>query len=322
MRCILVIGRDAMGLTAISALGRAGVQICEIWTGERKFPGLPSAPAVSPFSSTLKKQIAQAVQRSGARPRLIGRPRAPALEAALAQAPEFDVLVCAGSDIIFPGAFLDRLKGRAVNFHPALLPHYKGPLPLHALLMDGTADLYGGMTLHQLVAEIDAGPIIAQRKLALSDYGTPRRWAEATMEAMDRMIAGELVDYLEGRIEPVPQPAGAGSYFSFSDVRFDAGPGQTTHRIKTYLAVSAALQRPAKAFIPVGDRQRRIRVQGEPYILGAPTGHPPEIRMRHVEFDALDARIVMRRLTRPERSLQKFRRSIRRLIGQDPGSGA
>lgn len=313
MRCILVIGRDVMGLKALSALERAGFRVCEIWTGDDRFPGLPSAPFISPLSAPHKKQLAAAVRRSGARLRLIEPPKAPALEAALAQAPEFDVLVCAGSNIIFPGPFLERLKGRAVNFHPALLPHYKGPLPFHALLMDGMADRYGGISLHLLEAGIDAGAIIAQRKLALSDYGAPNRWMNAVMEAMDQLIAGELVEYLKGRIEPTSQPPGSGSYFSLREVRLDAGPGQTVERIRAYLALTPALQRWTKAIVPVGGRQRNIPVSGEPEILGAPTTAPPEIRMRHIEFDALDARIRLRRLTRPERMLRKLSWRIRDL---------
>jgi len=311
LRCILVVGRDFIALKALTALARAGFEICEIWTGNRKFPGLPSAPFIPPFSAPYKKQLAAAVRRSSARPRLIERPIARALDTALAEAPEFDVLVCAGSEIIFPGPFLERLRGRAVNFHPALLPHYKGPLPIHALLIDGMADLHGGMTLHLLEAEIDAGPILAQRKLPVSDYASPGLWIDEVIGAMEPMIAGDLVDYLQGRIEPVPQPPGAGSYFSREEVRLDAGPGQTVERVRAYLAASPALERWAKAIVPVGRRERSIPVKGEPHVLGAPTGAPPEIRMGHIEFDALDARIVLRRLTRPERMLRKMRKRKR-----------
>jgi methionyl-tRNA formyltransferase len=301
-----------MGLRALSALMDAGFQISAIWTGDSRFPGLPSSPFISPFSRPFKKRLAREVRRCGASPRLIGRPRAAALEAALAQAPDFDILVCAGSDIILPGPFLKRMARRAVNFHPALLPHYKGPFPLQALLMDGAADRYGGMTLHVLEAGIDAGPIIAQRGVALSDHETPDDWMEAVLEAMDQLIAGELIDYVEGRVKPVPQPAGAGSYISAREVRLHAGPGQTVDQIKAYLAVTPTLHSWARAIIPIKGRNRKFVVTGSPHIVGRPTGEPARLAMFHVEFDALEARIRLRRVLNVERAMIKIARQARR----------
>jgi hypothetical protein len=66
---------------------------------------------------------------------------------------------------IVPENILALFPGRAVNFHPAILPHYRGPNPRAGMILDGKADLYGGITLHCLSRGIDRGDIIAMRKV-------------------------------------------------------------------------------------------------------------------------------------------------------------
>jgi methionyl-tRNA formyltransferase len=51
------------------------------------------------------------------------------------------------------------------NIHPSLLPRYRGPSPLFWQFYNG--DRYGGVTVHQVTENIDAGPIIAQQRMDL-----------------------------------------------------------------------------------------------------------------------------------------------------------
>jgi methionyl-tRNA formyltransferase len=313
IHCVLVVNGDRFGLKAIRAAIDSGFILSEIWTGDTRFPGLASAPIVTPLSSSIRRRIARALRQSGAHVRHIGKPRLAALETALNEAPRMDVLICAGSSIIFPERFLARLGGRAVNLHPSLLPHYKGPFPIHAQMIDGTGDRYGGMTLHVLEAGIDAGPIIGQRKMAVSDYASPGEWVQAVLGSMRDLMAEELVRYLDGNLKPMPQPQGAGSYFSAEDVRFDGGPGQSFKQIQRYMQVSPHMQTWAKALLPVGARKRAFVVTGKVMRLGPPTGDAPVVGLRFIEFDATDARVRLKRLTKPERLLAKIRRKLSRL---------
>jgi methionyl-tRNA formyltransferase len=66
-----------------------------------------------------------------------------------------------------PEQFL-RLAGKAsLNIHPSMLPAYRGPAPVFWQFRNGERDL--GVTLHALNEELDAGPVLAQRSLVLSD---------------------------------------------------------------------------------------------------------------------------------------------------------
>lgn len=49
-----------------------------------------------------------------------------------------------------------------INFHPSLLPKYRGPNPLNWVLLN--SEKYTGVTVHKLVKKIDAGDILLQKK--------------------------------------------------------------------------------------------------------------------------------------------------------------
>src|SRR5204862_6769077 len=55
-----------------------------------------------------------------------------------------------------------------VNVHPSLLPRHRGPNPIGWTLRNGEPEL--GMTLHRMVDEIDAGPLLAQGSLPIDEH--------------------------------------------------------------------------------------------------------------------------------------------------------
>ncbi|MBY0512246.1 MAG: hypothetical protein K2P94_19095 [Rhodospirillaceae bacterium] len=67
-------------------------------------------------------------------------------------------IVSFGSGVIVPPALLARVGAGAYNFHPGP-PAYPGIFPSVFALYDGAGDF--GVTLHEMTAEIDAGPIVA-----------------------------------------------------------------------------------------------------------------------------------------------------------------
>jgi methionyl-tRNA formyltransferase len=52
-----------------------------------------------------------------------------------------------------------------LNVHPSLLPRWRGAAPVERALMAGDAET--GVTIHRTTAELDAGPIAAQRAFAI-----------------------------------------------------------------------------------------------------------------------------------------------------------
>lgn len=73
-------------------------------------------------------------------------------------------LIClAGFMRLLTAGFVSRWTGRMINIHPSLLPAYRGLHTHERALADGVAET--GCTVHFVVPEIDAGPIIAQARV-------------------------------------------------------------------------------------------------------------------------------------------------------------
>jgi phosphoribosylglycinamide formyltransferase-1 len=72
--------------------------------------------------------------------------------------------------LLTPG-LVSRWQGRMLNIHPALLPAFKG-LDTHARALAAGVKLHGA-TVHFVVAEVDAGPIIAQGAVTVHSDDTP-----------------------------------------------------------------------------------------------------------------------------------------------------
>mgnify|MGYP001136606430 FL=1 len=97
-----------------------------------------------------------------------------------------ELVACAGFMRLMTAGFVERWAGRMINIHPSLLPLYPG-LNTHArALADGVRIV--GCTVHHVVAEMDAGPIIAQGAVPVIDGDTPAALA-------DRILSVEHVIY-------------------------------------------------------------------------------------------------------------------------------
>jgi phosphoribosylglycinamide formyltransferase 1 len=70
------------------------------------------------------------------------------------------LLVLAGFMRILTPGFVSRYAGRFVNIHPSLLPAFPG-LHTHQRALDAGCKV-AGVTVHQVTAELDHGPILAQ----------------------------------------------------------------------------------------------------------------------------------------------------------------
>lgn len=86
-----------------------------------------------------------------------------AFDAALAEridAYQPSLVVLAGFMRILTPAFVQRYAGRLVNIHPSLLPAFTG-LHTHQRAIDAGCK-FAGVTVHQVTAELDVGPILDQ----------------------------------------------------------------------------------------------------------------------------------------------------------------
>jgi methionyl-tRNA formyltransferase len=110
-----------------------------------------------------------------------------------------DLLVVAAYGLILPQRVLDIAPCGAVNVHASLLPRYRGAAPIQRAILNG--DAVTGVTIMKMVQEMDAGPILMQRALAIRISDTAEdihdQLAELggmlLVEALDRLREGTLV---------------------------------------------------------------------------------------------------------------------------------
>jgi phosphoribosylglycinamide formyltransferase 1 len=109
-----------------------------------------------------------------------------------------ELVACAGFMRILTADFLNAWEGRIINIHPALLPLYKG-LDTHArALADGVR--VHGCTVHYVVPEIDAGPIIAQAAVPVLSDDTAETLAARVLDAEHRLYPMALALVASGRV--------------------------------------------------------------------------------------------------------------------------
>lgn len=92
----------------------------------------------------------------------------------LSGSPEMETLLSLDADGIVTAAFGQFLPTKlmenfqfAVNVHASLLPKYRGGAPIHYALING--DEEAGVTIMEMVKEMDAGDMIAARSLPILD---------------------------------------------------------------------------------------------------------------------------------------------------------
>ena len=78
-----------------------------------------------------------------------------------------DICITAAFGQVLPDEFLKIPKYGTVNIHPSLLPKYRGAAPVQRAIQDGLTET--GVTVLFTVKEMDAGPMIAQHRIPLTE---------------------------------------------------------------------------------------------------------------------------------------------------------
>ncbi len=85
----------------------------------------------------------------------------------------YQLIVCAAYGIILPKEVLEIPKYGCLNIHPSLLPKYRGASPIQAAIFNGDDET--GVTIFKMTEKVDAGPIIVQEKILISENGVVAR---------------------------------------------------------------------------------------------------------------------------------------------------
>jgi phosphoribosylglycinamide formyltransferase-1 len=108
-------------------------------------------------------------------------------------------LICLGGFMrLFTAEFVQRWYGSMLNIHPSLLPSFPGLDPQGQALRAGVK--ISGATVHFVIPETDAGPILMQGALAVRDDDTPDTLAARILEIEHRIYPDALRLVASGQI--------------------------------------------------------------------------------------------------------------------------
>src|SRR6266702_273693 len=193
---------------AVLISGRGSNMAALIEAAKERFYPAEIALVVSnrPEAAGLARAEAQAIPTAVVDHRPHGKDRAAFERALQAVLDEHRVeLVCLGGFMrLLTRDFVLRWQGRMLNIHPALLPSFPGLDPHGQALKAGVK--ISGATVHFVVPQADAGPIIAQAAVPVRDDDTAETLAARVLNVEHRiyplalrLVAEDRVQIVEGR---------------------------------------------------------------------------------------------------------------------------
>ncbi len=115
-----------------------------------------------------------------------------------------DIICLAGFMRILTPGFIRRYEGRMLNIHPSLLPKYPG-LHTHARAL-AAGDSEAGCTVHEVTADLDAGPILGQARLPVLPGDTEDSLAARILTMEHQLYPAVLRRFAAGDRTPVLLP--------------------------------------------------------------------------------------------------------------------
>ncbi len=107
-------------------------------------------------------------------------------------------LIClAGFMRLLSAAFLQSWENKVINIHPSLLPAFKG-IHVHEQVIDAGVR-FSGCSVHFVVPEMDAGPIIVQACVPVHGNDTPDKLASRVLAEEHRIYPLAVRLIAEGR---------------------------------------------------------------------------------------------------------------------------
>lgn len=122
--------------------------------------------------------------------------------------PVAGVLVSFGK--IIPQSTIDLFAPGIINVHPSKLPKYRGPSPIESAILNG--DTETGVSIMQLSAKMDAGPVYSFTPYQLSKKETQSELYQSLAEFGAQTLVGTLPSIIDGSLQPTEQDHSKATY--------------------------------------------------------------------------------------------------------------
>ncbi len=123
---------------------------------------------------------------------------------------DLDVLVVAAYGQILPESVLEIPRLGCVNVHTSLLPKYRGAAPIQWAILNGETET--GVTIMQMDAGMDTGPILSQRATPIDPKETGGELHDRLASLGAELLLETLPGLSTGTVKPIPQDESAATH--------------------------------------------------------------------------------------------------------------
>ncbi|WP_372523163.1 methionyl-tRNA formyltransferase [Sulfuricaulis sp.] len=196
---LIFAGTPAFAVPALEALLRAGHVIRAVYTQ----PDRPAGRGRKLMASAVK----QCAQKHGIE---IRQPEKLTGEEGRLRVDAPDAIIVIAYGLLLPESILAIPRYGCINVHASLLPRWRGAAPIPRAIEAGDADT--GVSIMQMEAGLDTGPVLAEARLPIHDNDT----AQTLHDRLAQLGADTLISTLErrarGDIRPQPQNTSRACY--------------------------------------------------------------------------------------------------------------
>lgn len=121
-----------------------------------------------------------------------------------------DVMVVAAYGLLLPQAVLDTPRLGCINVHGSLLPRWRGAAPIQRAIEAGDAET--GITIMQMEAGLDTGPMLAKAVTSIADKDTGATLHDKLAAQGAQLLVETLDKIAEGKVEAQPQDDSLATY--------------------------------------------------------------------------------------------------------------
>ena len=110
-----------------------------------------------------------------------------------------DLIIVMGYGLLIPKQILNYPKYGCINIHVSLLPRWRGASPIEHTILNG--DKESGVSIIKLIEKLDAGPILSQKKIKISETINKDELTKQLIEIGSELLINFLPNYFENKIK-------------------------------------------------------------------------------------------------------------------------
>jgi methionyl-tRNA formyltransferase len=170
----------------------------------------------------------------------------------------FDLFIVASYGKIIPQDVLDIPKFKTLNVHPSLLPKLRGASPLQSSILEENET---GVTIIELDADVDHGPILAQEKIHIEWPPYMEELEKITGKLGGEMLSKIIPKWVHGEIDGIEQKHNEATFTKKiekidGELNLDDSPEKNLRKIRAYSVWPGAYY-----FEEIGGIKKRIIVK-------------------------------------------------------------